>query len=158
MNGILFEESNNIFFLYEIAKASFWTEGGKAFSLRCFQKMEKMIEESTNKWGVVLTPSQYSAGKNIVLVDMWFPDLYYKVACILLDFERNSEAVTYFAKTFFVLRENDPGNSAAFEQALGFFVEALWKTKNPELNFFFNYAKMTFPENTYILQFKPDRK
>ncbi len=132
-------EVDNPFYLIYTAKTLYWFEGGADLSLSLLQRLNSMIE------------SPFAGDTNVVVLDLWFPDLYWKLATLYLDKGKYDAAAYELARSFALgLKEPD----AVREQMLSYFTEAYYQLGEVELNhILYDYTLTQFPNNEYIKKY-----
>jgi len=143
LSSIHEDEKENLFYLYYLAKTLFWFNGEsfKNMSKEYFLQIQQNIEDNY----------PYSE-ENTIVIDAWFQDVYWKIACFYLDDAEYEKAALEIAKTSLL---GYKGNPKAFEDILSYSTEIYYFLGNREYNqFLYLYTKAQFPENRYVDRFR----
>ena len=132
-------EADNPFYLIYAAKTLYWIEGGSYLSLSLFERLNSLIE------------APYVNEKDSVVVDLWFPDLYWKMANLYLERQEYDRVAYEIARTFTGgTRIKDP----ALEQMLNYLTEAYFFLDDVEMNHdAYGCTMRLFPSNEYVKEF-----
>jgi hypothetical protein len=132
-------ENNNPFYLIYAAKTLYWVAGGSYLSLSLFERLNSIIE------------APYIDLEDSVVIDLWFPDLYWKMANLYLERQEYDKVAYEIARTFAGgTRIKDP----ALEQMLEYLTEAYFFLVDTDLNHeVYDCTMKLFPSNEYVKEF-----
>jgi tetratricopeptide (TPR) repeat protein len=80
------DEPDNWFLLNELARTLFWIDEARPESFRLYTRLVDLQE---SKAGV-------KGRQDVVLIDVWFPEAYWKLGCLYLDHREYDKAVRDF--------------------------------------------------------------
>ncbi len=132
-------EKGNLFFIYAFAKALFRFEKYYEESYELFQTLREQLDREN------------SIAENEILIDHWFPDLYWKLAIFYLDMKEYEKAAFEIARSISCDYDIE---SERFEHALGYLTECYYYLDNREFNnYLYRATKRLFPSNEYVEPF-----
>jgi tetratricopeptide (TPR) repeat protein len=142
------EEKQNPFFLYLAGRAYYQFERSRNYSFLYLKWLEDILEKRGYRITAGRAPMRVMAATDdSVVIDAWFPDLYWYLALHYLERGRWQEALGYLARAVPVV----PAQSRRFEAVLGRYAEAHLRLGNREQYRYFREATLRlYPENRYV--------
>jgi tetratricopeptide (TPR) repeat protein len=142
------EEKQNPFFLYLAGRAYYQFERSRNYSFLYLKWLEDILEKRGYRITAGRAPMRVMAATDDpVVIDAWFPDLYWYLALHYLERGRWQEALGYLARAVPVV----PAQSRRFEAVLGRYAEAHLRLGNREQYRYFREATLRlYPENRYV--------
>jgi tetratricopeptide (TPR) repeat protein len=110
------DEPENMFILDEMARTLFRIKEGKAESFILYKRLIDLQESKAGAKG----------RRDVVLIDMWFPEAYWKLGCLYLDRREYDQAVYEISRALLFLPRSGP----LYEQALSYLCEAYYHLGN----------------------------
>jgi tetratricopeptide (TPR) repeat protein len=99
-----------------------------------------------NKGGKARTKGR----QDVVLIDMWFPEAYWKLGCLYLDRREYNQAVFEISRAFLFVPRSGP----VYEQALSYLCEAYYHLGNYTFaKYLGNRVLELNPGNKFVLEF-----
>ncbi len=111
-------EKENLFYLLTLAKTLYWSEKYHQQSYDLFEQMREQLDREN------------SIAEDEILVDLWFPDLYWKLATFYLDMGYYDRAAFEISRSFACGYDE---TSKQFEQAISYLTECYFFLKDKEL-------------------------
>jgi tetratricopeptide (TPR) repeat protein len=140
------DEVGNPHYLNMLGRTLFWVRDKKAHE-RSLQIYEKLI-------GILDTGSDKSP--DILVVDVWFLEAYWKLGCLYLDYGDYEKAVFEISRSM-LLGSDQPDSRYAgmMDQKYSYLTEAYFFLKNTKLNkYFYELALKNNPANQYVQKYK----
>jgi tetratricopeptide (TPR) repeat protein len=127
-----------MFILDEMARTLFRIKEGKAESFILYKRLIDLQESKAGAKG----------RRDVVLIDMWFPEAYWKLGCLYLDRREYDQAVYEISRALLFLPRNGP----LYEQALSYLCEAYYHLGNYKFaRYLGNRVLELNPGNKYVL-------
>jgi tetratricopeptide (TPR) repeat protein len=105
-----------MFILDEMARTLFRIKEGKAESFILYKRLINLQESKAGA----------KDRRDVVLIDMWFPEAYWKLGCLYLDRREYDQAVYEISRALLFLPRSGP----LYEQALSYLCEAYYHLGN----------------------------
>ena len=142
------EEKQNPFFLYLAGRAYYQFERSRNYSFLYLKWLEDILEKRGYRITAGNAPMRVMAATDDpVVIDAWFPDLYWYLALHYLERGRWQEALGYLARAVPVVSPRSP----RFEAVLARYAEAHLRLGNREQFRYFRDATLRlYPENRYV--------
>jgi tetratricopeptide (TPR) repeat protein len=136
------DEPDNPFVLNEYARALFQVDSLRPAARQQYERLEALLVK-------VQTPDS-----NTVVIDMWFPDVYWKLGMLYLDVGNYKSAYLELAKVALT----NPSSSILREQLYGYLAEAaFYLGEQQTADWFISKTLELNPANQYVLQFRAPR-
>jgi type IV pilus biogenesis/stability protein PilW len=134
------DEPENMFILDEMARTLFRIKEGKAESFILYKRLINLQESKAGAKG----------RRDVVLIDMWFPEAYWKLGCLYLDRREYDQAVYEISLALMFLPRSGP----LYEQALSYLCEAYYHLGNYKFaRYLGNRVLELNPGNKYVLPY-----
>ncbi|WP_201977425.1 hypothetical protein [Hymenobacter rubidus] len=133
-------EPDNPFLLYHYARALYKTDETKPQSYTVYQQL------------IAALARQGGENDTIAVVDMWFPEAYWKLGTLQMDNAQWAAAVDNIARALLSLEELGTLNSTPIhEEALAYLTECFYNLQNAKLcRYYGNRTLKLFPHNRYV--------
>jgi type IV pilus biogenesis/stability protein PilW len=136
----LADEPENWFLLDEMARTLFWIKEGKAESFLLYKRLIDLQEAKAEARG----------RRDVVLIDMWFPEAYWKLGCLYLDRREYDQAAYEISRAMLLMPRSGP----VYEQALSYLCEAYYHLGNYKFaKFLGNRVLELNPGNKFVVEF-----
>lgn len=138
------QESQNIFYIYELGLAYYWLPDYRNYS---YEYLGVIAEHLSNK---------YKDSDTLVSIDFSYHELYWKLGTLQLDYKDYANAVVNLSKSMIVIYSlGENRNREIDETHLGFIAESFHMTGNTDaFEYFERFLKRKYPKNTYVDSFK----
>jgi tetratricopeptide (TPR) repeat protein len=139
MEKVQQHEPDNVFVLELFARILFRLDLREQ-SFQTYRRLMQIVEK------------QHASPDAGIIIDVWFTDAYWKLGILFLDRKEYALAAMEISKA---LASRAWRNSATYDQALSYLVEAFYFMRNYDVCKY--YAAETLkrnPKNTYVFQFK----
>ena len=137
------DEPENLFIMDELARTLFWIQEERSESFNLYKRLISSLDAS------------FKEEREIVLVDMWFCEAYWKLGCLHLDRKEYEKAIFEITRGMTGMLIENP-EQPGYEQALSYLCEAYHFLGNHTFAKYFACKTLEInPNNTYVLGFVP---
>jgi tetratricopeptide (TPR) repeat protein len=134
------DEPENWFLLNELARTLFWIKEGKYESFILYKRLIDLQDSKARTKG----------RRDVVLIDMRFPEAYWKIGCLYLDRREYDQAAYEISRALLFLPRSGP----LYEQALSYLCEAYYHLGNYTFAKYLGNRVLEFnPGNKFVLEF-----
>jgi tetratricopeptide (TPR) repeat protein len=134
------DEPENWFLLNELARTLFWIKEGKYESFILYKRLIDLQDSKARTKG----------RRDVVLIDMRFPEAYWKIGCLYLDRREYDQAAYEISRALLFLPRSGP----LYEPALSYLCEAYYHLGNYTFAKYLGNRVLEFnPGNKFVLEF-----